>query len=377
MNLRPASTCGSRRILLGLGAATAPVWAACLAGLAAASPATPDDGPPPIEAFAHRRAALPRKVLVGTVVSGYDAIFTLPLAERFQRMDAFVDAMEAQAKVKHPGKRLDLVVLTEWFMSRPGDTLEQQAVRFGDVSERIEACARRHGCYLVVPIVLREEGEPVRYSNVAELIDREGRLVGTYHKVHPATHVHFERLEGGVTPGREFPVFDCDFGRIGIQICLDVVYPDGWEALARKGAEIVAFPSETSTSAGPSRYALEHRYYVVSATPKDHAAVYNPLGMIDAQVTHEGVLVHEIDLSYAITGWEPGLDGGESLKRKFGDRIGYTYYNGEDAGIFWSNDPRTSIGEMVGSLGYPELDDENARIRQVQDRLRGGPPDSR
>jgi hypothetical protein len=180
-----------------------------------------------------------------------------------------------------------------------------------------------------------------------------------------------------MTPGRDFPVFDCDFGRIGIQICLDVVYPDGWEALARKGAEIVAFPSETSTSAGPSRFALEHRYYVVSATPKDHAAVFNPLGMIDAQVTQEGVLVHEIDLSYAITGWEPGLDGGESLKRKFGDRIGYTYYNGEDAGIFWSNDPRTSVGEMVGSLGYPELDDENARILQVQDKLRGGPPDSR
>jgi hypothetical protein len=32
---------------------------------------------------------------------------------------------------------------------------------------------------------------------------------------------------------------------------------------------------------------------------------------------------------------------------------------------------------MVGSFDYPELDDENARIRQVQDRLRGGPPDSR
>ena len=330
---------------------------------------------PVVEKVAARRDGLPRKVLVGTEVSGYDMILKLPLEKRFQRMDEIVDAMQAQASAKYPGKKLDLAVFVEYFMSRPFEALEQQAVRFSDIADRIEACAKRHGCYLIVPIVLREEGEPARYSNAAVLVDREGHVAGMYRKVHPCTDLKYASLEGGLTPGSNYPVFDCDFGRVGVEICYDVFYPEGWEALAKEGAEIVAFPSETPQTSRPSMYALQHRYYVVSATPRDHAAVYNPLGMIDAQATQEGeVLVHQIDLSYAITGWESGLDGGESLKRKYGDKVGYTYYNGEDAGIFWSNDPKTSIGQMFKAFGYPEPEDDTERSRMLQDKVRGGPP---
>ncbi len=347
-----------------------------LAGLAAAAPrAAADEAQvPAVERMQPRRDGLPRKVLVGTVVSGYDAIFTLPLEKRFDLMDGYLDAMEAQAEAKYPGHRLDLVVLVEWFMSHPGDTLARQAVRLDEVSGRAGACAKKHGCYLVVPVVLREAGATSLYSNVSVLFDRSGRVVGLYRKVHPTSNLKYADLEGGITPGRDFPVFDCDFGRIGIQICNDVFYPDGWQALAEEGAEIVAFPSETPQTVRPSSYALEHRYYIVSAAPRDHSAIYNPLGMIDAEATQEGVLVHQIDLSYAITGWQNGLNGGESLKRKFGDRVGFTYYHGEDAGIFWSNDPATSIGQMFKAFGYPEPADSTERQRLLQDKVRGGPP---
>jgi predicted amidohydrolase len=357
--------------------ATASLLALWLAGMPAAALSAVADVPqvPPVEKVAHRRDGLPRKVLVGTEISGYDVILKLPLEQRFQRMDEIVDAMAAQAATKYPGKRLDLAVFAEYFMSHPSEALDQEAVRLGDVAGKIEACAKRNQCYIVMPLVLREEGEPARYSNVALLVDREGHIAGMYHKVHPCTDLNYALLEGGMTPGNDYPVFDCDFGRVGVQICYDVEYAEGWQALANKGAEIVAFPSETPQTARPSMYALQHRYYVVSATPRDHAAVYNPLGMIDAQATKEGeVLVHEIDLSYAITDWQSGLDGGESLKRKYGDKVGYTYYMGEDAGIFWSNDPTTSIGQMFKAFGYPEPGDDTERARMLQDKVRGGPP---
>jgi predicted amidohydrolase len=323
---------------------------------------------------ASRRDQLPRKILVGTEITGYDVILKFSLAKRLQQMDDYVNAMEAQANRKYPGKRLDLVVFGEYFMARGADSLAQNAVRLDEVTPRVSACAKRHDCYLVVPMVLKEDNPPDRYTNAAMLMGRDGRLVGIYRKVHPCTDLKYESLEGGMTPGSNFPVFNCDFGRVGIEICYDVFYPDGWDALAKQGAEIVALPSETPQTSRPSAYALQHRYYVVSATPRDHAAVYNPLGMIDAQATQEGVLVHEIDLSYAITGWAEGLDGGESLKRRFGDKVGYTYYNGEDAGIFWSNDPKTSIGQMMREFGYPEPKDDVERSRVLQDNVRGNPP---
>ena len=321
-----------------------------------------------------RRYAAPRKVLVGTEVSGYDVILSFPLDMRFQRMDDLVDSMDAQAKLNYPGKRLDLAVLTEYFMSRPGKTLTERAVRLDDVKARISACARKHDCYLVVPMVLREDTDPVRFTNAAVLVDRQGEIAGIYRKVHPCSDSREELLEDGMVPGQNFPVFNCDFGKVGVEICYDIFFQDGWDALAKQGAEIVALPSETPETVRPSMYARQHRYYVVSATPRDHAAVYSPLGLIEAQTTQAGVLVHQIDLSFAVLEWEEGLDGGKSVTRKFGDRVGYDYYSDEDTGIFWSNDPSMSIGKMLDSMGFPEVDNETEVTRILQDKVRGGPP---
>ena len=356
---RPAGTLLLSALSLGLALlSTAPI------------PLRAADLPSPrIETLAHRRDQLPRKVVVGSVVCGFDEIFDMPLEKRLQRMDEFVDGMEAMSRAQYPGRRLDLAVLMEWFISRPGKTTDQMAVRYAEVSERISACARSHGCYLIAPMCLREEGEPARFSNASFLYDRQGRLVGVYRKVHPT----MGNEETNITPGREFPVFDCDFGRLGIQVCYDVMFPDGWQALANKGAEIVAFPSETSVTSGPSMYALQHRYYVVSAVPKYHAAVYNPVGMIEAEAKDEGVMVHQIDLAYAVAG---PSDQGVGLKAKYGDKLGMNYYVGENVGIYWSNDPAMTIGQMLSGQDCPDPRDEAEESRIMQDRKRGGPPEA-
>lgn len=355
--------------------------AAWLAGLTAGAQwSLAEDSPAPANTWRANPAVirpcdrLPRKVLVGTEISGYDVVQTLPLEMRLQRMDELVDAMAGQAEISYPGKRLDLAVLTEYFLARPGDTVQQRAVGLDEVRPRMAACAKKHGCYVIIPLVMREEGSPLRYSNVAVLMNRDGQVAGMYRKVHPCSDLKGIQLEDGLTPGRDFPVFDCDFGRVGIQICYDIFYADGWEALAKQGAEIVALASATPETVRPSAYAQQHRYYIVSATPRDHAAVFNPLGMIEDQATQAGVLVHEIDLSFEIVKWEAGLDGGRSLTRKFGDKVGYYYYGDQDHGIFWSNDPTATIGQMMGSLGFPNVDDETQYVRAIQDRLRGGPP---
>jgi hypothetical protein len=151
------------------------------------------------------------------------------------------------------------------------------------------------------------------------------------------------------------------------------MFPDGWQALAKKGAELVAFPSETSVTSGPAMYALQHRFYIVSAVPMYHAAVYNPVGMIEAEATTEGVMVHQIDLAYAVAG---PSDQGVGLKAKFGDKLGMNYYQGENVGIFWSNDPAMTIGQMLKGQDCPDPRDEAEESRLMQDRKRGGPPEA-
>ena len=352
--------------------ATLVIWAGGIAAgprTEASEPSVRPEGP----LAALRRDGLPRKVLLGTVISGY-GIFSQPLEQRLQRMDELIEAMTARARGDYPAKRLDLAVLPETFLTRPGDSLAKQAVRLEEVLPRIAACARRQGCYLIVPLLLQETAPPLRISNAAVLVDREGNVVGIYRKVHPVAPQGSDVVENGTMPGREFPVFECDFGRVGIQICFDLLYADGWEALARQGAEIVALPSASPETVHPSLYALQHRYYILSAAPRDHAAVYSPLGVIEAEVTKEDVLVHQIDLSYALLHWEAVLEEGEGLRRKFGDKVGFHYYRPEDAGIFWSNDLGTPIAQMIASLGLTESDANVERVRRLEDLARGGPP---
>ena len=72
--------------------------------------------------------------------------------------------------------------------------------------------------------------------NACILLDRQGKVAGIYRKVYVVAD-DANVLEGGALPGKDFPVFPCDFGKLGIQICFDMSYDAGWETLARKGAE--------------------------------------------------------------------------------------------------------------------------------------------
>jgi hypothetical protein len=97
--------------------------------------------------------------------------------------------------------------------------------------------------------------------------------------------------------------------------------------------------------------------------------------MIAAQILPpERVLVQQIDLSCLILPWQPELRNGAALSERYGDKVGYHYSEAEDRGLFWSNDPRTPIGQMVRELGLETLAESLERNHKLQDALRGGPP---
>ena len=89
-------------------------------------------------------------------------------------------------------------------------------------------------------------------------------------------------------------------------------------------------------------------------------------GKIAAQVLPPGrTLVHEMDLSYAILPWHPNLKKGGAMRARYGDKVGFRYYEDEDCGIFWSNDPHLTVSEMAKSIGVPEAEDSLDRVRGV------------
>jgi len=75
--------------------------------------------------------------------------------------------------------------------------------------------------------------------NSAPLFDRKGKLVGIYDKV----MLYDPELDDGTTPGTAMPVFEADFGKVGIMTCYDSWHPSVAKLLALKGAELILFPS--------------------------------------------------------------------------------------------------------------------------------------
>jgi predicted amidohydrolase len=160
-----------------------------------------------------------------------------------------------------------------------------------------------------------------RYFNSALLTDRDGRLCGTFRKIHlPGTKApdgfaqvyepyYFAHGDTG------YRVWDCAGTKVGIAICQDRRYPESYRALALQGAEIILIGYNTPISAlaldlndlcmragayanacfvvGVAKAGVEDGVELIGGS-----CVINPLGQVVARVTTTGdeLVAARIDL---------------------------------------------------------------------------------
>ena len=323
---------------------------------------------------------LPRKVTIGTcwvsAEKGYPG-----LAGRLDRLAHLVREMASRAEAS--GHRLDVACLPEdantaGWLGDLGERAEElpstEGEPAGPTAARMAEAAREHGCYVLIPHFVRWGG---RTLNAAVLLDRSGATVGRYDKLHgveePEGSGHVERC---CTPGASAPVWDLDFGRVGVQICFDLLYDDGWEALAAHGAEIVLWPSAYPGVQHLGYRSWRHGYYVVSCPWRPPCGIYDPTGhpLASADLADGPVLTETIDLEYRLMPWKSAKDGGAALKARYGNGITLFYRRREDVWMFWSNSAEHPVARILEENDLEPLDAYLERMRQLQDRQRGGPP---
>lgn len=137
-------------------------------------------------------------------------------------------------------ERPDVICLPEYFNCvdcAPEAYAERCGAAARGLLESVASRARANRCYVVLPLVIDVDGG--RF-NRAHLLGRDGRLIGHFDKVH-VTEV--ERTELGIKAGSGWPVFDTDFGRVGIMICYDGCFPESSRILALAGAKVIFWPS--------------------------------------------------------------------------------------------------------------------------------------
>ena len=128
----------------------------------------------------------------------------------------------------------------------------------GPETAGIAAAATANQIYVIIGCW--EVDEDGSYANTALLFGRDGKIIGKYHKTHAAVD-HYEgtppwsRPPGGkdrdwfiendpewtMKKGSELPVFDLDFGTVGIMTCYDGWFPEPPRILSLRGAELIVW----------------------------------------------------------------------------------------------------------------------------------------
>jgi predicted amidohydrolase len=186
----------------------------------------------------------------------------------------------------------------------------------GATYERFVERARSNSLY--VAYSQRERDGEDAY-NTAVLIDRQGRLAGKYRKMHLAPSEEVDVLQGNLG----YPVFECDFGRVAVGICMDIHYPEMWRIYAIKGADVLLWPTMAQDYTGDhiesivNARAIDNQVYFMSShfimrpfltgRSMGHSRVVDPYGRTLAGTSHlPGLAVVDVDLDVGYETWYTG-----------------------------------------------------------------------
>jgi len=160
----------------------------------------------------------------------------------------------------------------------------------GPTTEKLGALARDKKAWIVAGIYERD-GHLV--FNTAVLIDRAGKYAGKYRKV----YIPREEMEGGITPGDNYPVFQTDFGKVGMMICYDVFFADPARGLATNGAELILMPIWGGKETLARARAEENHVFLATSGYDYPSMIYGPVGETLARTEVDGtVALASIDL---------------------------------------------------------------------------------
>ena len=240
----------------------------------------------------------------------------------------------------------------------------------GPVTSRIAEFAMMHNCYVVCPIYTKNNG---RYFNSSLLIDRKGKIAGVYHKAHPTkTEILINGAFGeGVSAGAlNQPVIQTDFGKVGMQICYDAYWVDGWDNLKKQGANIILFSSAFPAGRILNHYALENNCYIISSTGGDARVIDISGNELDSSSTFVRYAWANISLDKVnLTTW-PTNGSLPAIFKKYGHKLGIKVWDANDVITMESHDPQLKVTDVLKEFKMTSYAEELKIADEIQHKYR-------
>lgn len=225
--------------------------------------------------------------------------------------DKAANRVKAYGLIKEASvKGAQLIVLPELFNTayRVEDQDDVLAEKIpGETSEWLAQAAKEFNVTIIACILEKGEAKGLVYDT-SFVVGRDG-VQGIYRKVYL-----WDQENMRFTRGTEYPVYDLGWGKVGMQICYEVGFPESARILTLKGADILVYPSAFGNARiyawdiATKARALENGCYVIAANRTGvekgethfggHSRIVNPKGQVLAEASSEDeVILAEIDLA--------------------------------------------------------------------------------
>jgi predicted amidohydrolase len=312
---------------------------------------------------------LPREIWVAAIsLKGLWPIDTIE-----QRMKDVLERMESLYAFEP-----DIICLPETVnISRVNEpkTIQEVAVDEttpGPVTSMRAEVARKQNCYITCPVVTKKDGH---FYNSSILLNRQGKIDGVFHKIHPVSteiipEVHYKG--GGITPGPvKSAVYNTDFGRVGMQICMDADWLDGWNSLKKDGAEIICFPSQGPYSNTLRNRAWVNHYYIVSATGEDAQVIDMTGDIIASDGEFARWVCAPVNLEKEFLHIWPNVKKFDAIQKKYKRKIRFKIYHPENWATLESLDPDIKVSNVLKEYEIPTYDEQLMKANGIQEKYRG------
>ena len=139
----------------------------------------------------------------------------------------------------------------------------------GPTTQLLSAAAKKHKITLVSSLFEKRTGG--LYHNTAVVFGPNGKILGTYRKMHIPDDPGFNE-KFYFTPGDTgFQPIDTPVGRLGILVCWDQWYPEAARLMALRGAQIIIYPTAIGWARGEKKDVCQTQRNAWQTIQRSHA----------------------------------------------------------------------------------------------------------
>lgn len=211
-------------------------------------------------------------------------------SDKAANLAAARDLVERAVREERP----DWVCLPEVFDFMGGSRAEKNAAAEelpgGPAWTMLRDLARKHGIFVHGGSILERIPGEERLGNTTLVFDRAGEEIARYRKIHmfditaPGGQQYNE--SAAMKPGDAVVTYECEGLTVGCSICYDLRFPDLFQALVARGAQMIALPAAFTLQTGKDHWEVLLRARAIETETYMCAAAQTGAHMQGAETRH-------------------------------------------------------------------------------------------